>query len=233
MWGKIVRFPLVRPSLGGVGFTKGLSLMRVLTVAAAIGVMLVSSPIFAQSTQPKPAAPAAPKPAAPSAPPQAPAPRPAPPAMPFPEGAKVAIIDYQRIIAESAEGKAASTKMKALDEKKGAEMTERQKQLQSAQQQLQTGGGVLSDTARADLQRRIERMDTDMQRFTQDAQKELQDLQQQLQIELNRKLNPVLDEVAKEKGLHAVFSVSEAGFAWVSPGLDITADVIKRLDAKK
>ena len=214
--------------------------MRVLTVAA-IGVMLASSLTFAQ-TQPKPAAPAAPKPAAPAAPAaQAPAPKPAAPApaaapmppMPFPDGARVAVLDYQRIIAESAEGKAAATRMKALDEKKGAELGEKQKQLQSATQQLQSGATVLSDSARVDLERRVERLDVELKRFTEDAQKELQALQQQLQADLNRKLNPVLDEVAKEKGLHAVFSLGEAGFAWVYQGLDITPDVIKRLDAKK
>src|SRR5688500_6203063 len=110
--------------------------MRVLTVAAAL--WLVSGPTFAQ-TQPKPAP--APKPAAPAAPAaQTPAPKPAaPPAaapapvVPFPEGSKLAYIDYQRIIAESAEGKSASTKMKALGEKKGAELQEKQKQLQTAQ----------------------------------------------------------------------------------------------------
>jgi hypothetical protein len=28
-----------------------------------------------------------------------------------------------------------------------------------------------------------------------------------------------------------VFNAADAGFAWVAPGLDISADVIKKLDA--
>jgi Skp family chaperone for outer membrane proteins len=40
-------------------------------------------------------------------------------------------------------------------------------------------------------------------------------------------------EVAQEKGLHLVFGLGDVGFAFVYPGLDITPDVIKRLDAKK
>ncbi len=114
-----------------------------------------------------------------------------------------------------------------------AELNERNKTLQSDQQKLQSGAGVLSDSAREDLQRKIERQNTDIERATQDAQKELQDLQQQLQLDFQRKLNPILAEVAQERGLHLVFSAADAGLAWAHAGLDITPDVIKRFDAKK
>ncbi|MGE0392791.1 MAG: OmpH family outer membrane protein [Vicinamibacterales bacterium] len=211
-------------------------LRRVLSVTALAAAMVV--PAFAQ-TAPKPAAPAAPKPAAPAAPkPAAPAPAaasaPAPaPVVPFPDGARIAFIDIQRIIAESKEGQSASGKVKALNDRKVAELNERNKTLQSDQQKLQSGAGVLSDSAREELQRKIERQNTDIERATQDAQKELQDLQQQLQLDFQRKLNPVLAEVAQERGLHLVFSAGDAGLAWAHAGLDITADVIKRFDSKK
>jgi outer membrane protein len=215
-------------------------LRRVLSVTVLTAAITV--PAFAQ-TAPKPAAPAAPKPAAPAAPkpaspPAAAAPAaaqaPAPaPVVPFPEGAKVAFIDIQRIIAESKEGQSASGKVKALNDRKVAELNEKNKALQNDQQKLQSGAGVLSDSAREDLQRKIERQNTDIERATQDAQKELQDLQQQLQLDFQRKLNPILGEVAQERGLHLVFSAGDAGLAWAHAGLDITPDVIKRFDAKK
>ena len=213
-------------------------------VSTALGTLLVTAPTFGQvapkppaaaPAQQKPAAPApspAPKPAAPAAPAPAPA-QPAPPVMPFPEGAKVAYIDIQRIIAESAEGKSATAKVKALNDKKVAELNDKNKALQSDQQKLASGGTVLSDSAREELQRKIERQDTDIQRATQDAQKELQDLQQTLQIDFQRKLTPAIGDVAAEKGLDMVFAVGDAGLAWANPGLDITADVIKKFDTKR
>jgi outer membrane protein len=207
--------------------------MRLLTVASVCGAMLMAAPSYAQQA-PKPAAPAAPKPAAaaPAPKPAAPAPAPAP-VVPFPEGAKMAFIDIQRIIAESIDGKAASARVKALNDKKVAELNDKNKALQADQQKLQSGGSVLSDAAREDLQRKIERQNTDIERLTQDAQKELQDLQQSLQLDFQRKLTPIIGEVSAEKGLHMVFSVQDAGLAWASPGLDITVDVIKRFDTKK
>ena len=217
--------------------------MIVLTLAGLRRVVAVSvlaaalvAPAFAQ-TAPKPAAPAAPKAAAPAAPKPAPspavAPAPAAPVVPFPDGAKLAFIDVQRIIAESKEGQTASNKVKALNDRKVTELNDRNKSLQCDQQKLASGAGVLSDAAREDLQRKIERQNTDIERATQDAQKELQDLQQSLQLEFQRKLNPILAEVAQEKGLHLVFSAGDAGLAWAHAGLDLTADVIKKFDAKK
>lgn len=212
--------------------------MRALTVVAAFGLLLASSPTFAQ-TAPKPAAPAAPRPPAPAprpAAPQTPAPRPAAapgPQLPFPEGAKIAFIDRERLIGESIEGKAAGAKAKALNDKKVAELNEKSKQLQTAQQQLQTGGTVLNDAAREDLQHKIERLDTDLQRASQDAQKEQQEFEQSLLLEFDKKLRPVLNDVAQEKNLHAIFFFGEVGLAWINGGLDVTSDVIKKLDARK
>jgi len=186
-----------------------------------VGVVFVVS-AFAQTP---PSAPATAKPAA-----VIPAPV---PVVPFPEGAKIGFIDIQRIIGESKEGRSASDKVKALNDKKVADLNALNKALQSDQQKLASGGSVLSDTAREDLQRKIERQNTDIERSSQDAQKELQDLQQSLQVEFQRQLNPVLGEVAQEKGLYLVFSAADAGVAWANAGLDITAEVIKKFDAKK
>ncbi len=46
-----------------------------------------------------------------------------------------------------------------------------------------------------------------------------------------KKVTPVLQSVATERGLQILFNGTEAGFAWVDPGLDLTDDVIKKLDA--
>ncbi|MCU1386221.1 MAG: outer membrane protein, partial [Acidobacteria bacterium] len=65
----------------------------------------------------------------------------------------------------------------------------------------------------------------------QDAQAEINELQQEVQNDFVKKLSPIVEALANEKGLHLVFNASESGIAWAAPGLDLTADVIKRLDA--
>jgi len=67
--------------------------------------------------------------------------------------------------------------------------------------------------------------------MTQDAQSELQDLQNELQIEFQRKVGPVIEAVAREKELQLLFSQSDSGLVWADISLDLTAEVIHRLDA--
>jgi len=193
---------------------------------AVIGTLAlaVAAPAFAQT----PAAPA-PAPAAPA--PQAAAPAPVPP-RPFPEGSKVAFVVLQRIANESAEGKTATTRIQGLQQKKAAELNEKNKQLQTAQQRLEKEASVLSASAAGELQKQVERLTVEIQRFTQDAQAEVQELQQQLQQDFQVRLEPVLQEIGREKGLHFIFNGPDAGLVWADIALDISDDVIKKLDAQ-
>jgi outer membrane protein len=206
--------------------------MRGFAAAAVLSLMLSAAPTFAQTPQAQPA----PKPATPTVPaPQQPPPAPvAPqPPRPFPEGAKVAYINIQRIANESAEGKAATAKVQALVQKKQAEANEKNKALQADQQKLASGGSVMSESARAELEKKIERQNVELQRMTQDAQQEVQELQQQLQGEFQQRLMPIVQQVAQAKGIHVLFSAADSGIVWADGGLDITADVIKQFDTPK
>jgi outer membrane protein len=195
---------------------------------AALSLLLIGAPALAQTP------PATQKPAPP---PTTPAPQttkpvtPPPPPKPFPEGAKIGYVVLQRIANESAEGKAATTKIQALQQKKANELNEKNKQLQGLQQKLEKEGAVMNPTAQGDLQKQIERLNVDIQRFTQDAQQEIQELQAQLQQQFEQRVTPVLALVGEEKGLHFIFNGPDSGLVWADPGLDITADVIKKMDS--
>jgi len=193
--------------------------MRSFIGAAALSMVLASAPTFAQA----PAAPAAP--AQPAA--QAPAPR------PFPEGARIAFVNVQRIAAESAEGKAATAQVQALNNKKVAELNEKNKQLQSAQQKLASGGSVMNAQAQEQLTAEISRLQVDIQRAGEDAEREVTQLQQRLQDEFQRKLTPVIQAIATERKLEMMFSVVDSGLVWADPALDLTPEIIQRFDASK
>jgi outer membrane protein len=203
--------------------------MRGFVLAASLAVLLSAAPAFAQAPAPAGQTPAAPPPAKPPAQ-TAPAPQPQPPA-PFPAGAKIGLVNLQAIAQISNDGKAASARVNALIQKKQAEGAEKAKQLQANQQKLETSGGVMNEAARGALEKEIERQMRDGERFQQDAQAEINELQQDLQDEFQRKLFPLLEVMAKEKGLHALLSQGDAGVIWWDPGIDLTADAIKRLDA--
>jgi outer membrane protein len=211
--------------------------MRVLKttiVIAAFGALLVPHAVFAQDAaqQPKPSAPATQQPPKPTAPatPAAPPPAAKPPA-PFPEGAKVAFIDLQYVASNSVEGKSATTRIEALRKKKTDELTEKNKSLQAAQTKLQQGGTVLSDSARGQLEKEIEKINRELQFANQDAQTEINELQGELQNDFQDKLNPVIEALRVEKSLLMIFSVRESGIIAADPGLDLSAEIVKRFDA--
>lgn len=181
--------------------------------------LLVAAAASAQTAAPQSPAPAAAQPAA----------RPAP--RPFPADAKVAYVDLNTIATASREGQAAGVKIKDLQGKRTAELEAKQKQLQSAQQKLEQGGAVLSEAARAGQAKEVERLQTDLQRASQDAQKEIQEFTQELQVQFQQKLLPVIEQVAKAKNLHFILSIADAGVVWVDAGLNVTADVVAALDA--
>ena len=204
---------------------KGLNVMRGFALAAVLSVTLAAAPTFAQVPPPP-----APRPAAPAAPAPAPAAQ-VPVARPFPTGTKYAFVNIQRIANESAEGKVATTRVAALNQQKVNELNERNKQLQAAQQKLDQGGSVLNATAVAQLQKDIERQQIDIQRFTEDAQQEVQNLQAQLQDDFQRKLTPIVQQVAIDRQLHMLFSVADSGLVWGDPSLDLTEEIIVKFDA--
>jgi Skp family chaperone for outer membrane proteins len=200
--------------------------MKGSAVAATLAAVLSAAPVFAQAAgQARPAA----LPPAPAA--AQPAPAPLPPPAPFPAGAKIAFVNLQQVANLSGEGKISTAKVQALMQKKQVEAQTKSKALADAQAKLQTSGAILSDAARAQLEKDIERMNIEGQRFQQDAQAEINELSQQLQGEFQQKLFPVLEAVSKEKGVQVLLSAADAGVVWAEAGLDLTLDTVKKLDA--
>ena len=217
-------------------------LVKTTIVMAALGIVLTAAPGFAQGTtgaqlpptQPPPTQPPATQPPATQQPPAtAPAaakPAPAAP-LPFPEGAKIAYVDVQFVASNSEQGKAATKQLESLNKKKTDELMEKNKALEAARAKLAQGANVLSQQAASQLEKDIEKQARDLQFAQQDAQSEVNELRQSLLEEFQTKLNPILEEIRKEKNLHMIFSVAESGLAAADRGLDLSQEVIKRLDA--
>ncbi|HEX7280653.1 MAG TPA: OmpH family outer membrane protein, partial [Vicinamibacterales bacterium] len=91
----------------------------------------------------------------------------------------------------------------------------------------------LSLRALADLQKTFEKSRLDFERFQQDAQADIERMQQRFDSEFRAKLAPIIDAVSMEKGLQFVFGLEQAAIVWWSPAVDISAEVVKRLDAAK
>lgn len=215
-----------------------MKVLKTTVIAAALTMALAAGPVFAQATPPPQNPPAQNPPQTPPQKPpatqppagQPPAPQPQPP-KPFPEGAKVGFIDLQVIASNSSEGKAATAQLDEYRKKANAQIADKTKEAQGIQTKLQQGGTVLSEQARSQHEKDLQRLQRELQALQEDANSELQEMTQKLQAQFQERLNPIIEQVATEKGLHIVFSVRDSGIIWGYSGIDLSAEVIKRFDA--
>ena len=183
-----------------------------------LAAVITAGPAFAQTQTTPPA----PKPATPAAP-QAPAP------VPFPEGSKIAYVDFQRVASESELGKAAAGKITDFQKAKQTEAQNKNKQLQAMLDKQKTQGSVLSEAAMKQLELDIAKAQRDLQYFQNEAQAEAETLNNDLMREFQQKVLPIVQAVATERGLHMVFDAGS--FIFANRGLDITPEIITRANA--
>jgi Skp family chaperone for outer membrane proteins len=207
-----------------------MSRMKFVTVAF-LGLTLISAPAFAQAgaaqTPPKPQTPPPAGTTAAPAAPKAPA-----VIVPLPADAKIAVIDPDYVASESAAGKAIFAQLKTLSDKRTNELQNLQTQIQALQNKKTTQAAILTPQAVSQLDKDIERQSLDLQYKQKSAETEIQNLQSELFSELAGKMQPILEAFAKEKGLLLVLDLRQ-GPTWAAAGMDISPEIVKRLDAIK
>ncbi len=146
---------------------------------------------------------------------------------------KVAVVDFERAIVESAEGKKSSEKFNSTLQSRQAEGEKRQKELEDSQKKLQTQERTLSETAKANLQKDIDRRTTELQRFNEDSQKELQSLRDELLRPIAERASAILNAMAAAQGYVLIVDVSnpQNNVLWFNPANDVTAELTRRIDA--
>lgn len=208
--------------------TKVLNSMTRMTIAVAVSALLVAGSAQARTPQTQTPPLATQKPAA-----QLPMPSPTPAPVPFPEGAKVAFIDLQRIVGESALGKQGSDAMKALNDKLGADLAAKNKEIQALQDQIKTQQNVVSEAKMQEMTRNLDKLQRAAQFAQEDAQVQVNQLNQELLSGFQQKVLPIVEKLRDEKGLWIVFALGDqSNIAAAHAGLDLSAEVIKRLDAQ-
>ena len=145
----------------------------------------------------------------------------------------IVVVDFERAVVESAEGKKSSDRFNTALQAKQNEVEKKQKDLDEQQRKLQNGARTLSDAAKAELQKDIERRTTELQRVQEDAQKEMQAMRDELLRPIADRATQLLNALAAEQGYTIVVDISnpENNVVWFNEKNNITAELIKRIDA--
>ena len=172
--------------------------------------------------------------------PAAPAPAQTPPALPpvpFPADSKVGFVNMQAIVAESKLGKQGQDEMKALHDKNLAQLKTKNDAITALQARIAQQTGVVTDAVVQTMQRNLEALQRDFTVAQQNAQADEQNKNDDLLTMFQEKVLPLIDAIRTEKNLWVVFAVQtgDGGLAVASanPGLDLSAEIVKRLDGVK
>lgn len=141
---------------------------------------------------------------------------------------KIAVIDIERIAAESNEGKALFEELRIENEKLQEESTRLQQEIRDMQAKLNSE--ILSQDARVRLQRDVERKQTDAQRWLEDAQAEFEAKRQDGEQKFQAKLAPIVEAVAQEQGIGLIFRATPGLTFVLDPSLDISPLIVQKLD---
>lgn len=146
---------------------------------------------------------------------------------------KIGVINSQRVLETSTEGKRVIAQLQDKDKKVQDELAKIDEDIRKLESKINTQRLTLSEQSLLDLRSDIDRKRTDRKRRAEDSLRELQDLQLRLFNKVKSELLPIIEELGKEKGFDVIFDLANSGALYFNPAIDITDEVIKKYDASK
>ncbi len=149
---------------------------------------------------------------------------------PAPTSIRVAVIDVERLVRDSALGKEAFGRVKKISDDKKVENDRLQKELRDIEQKLADQGQSLSDDKRDALQKQYNEKSIDYKSFTEKASRDLDQAQKKELADLERRVFPIISQLGKERGYTLIFNKFQSGLVFADDAADITDDVLKRFN---
>jgi len=147
---------------------------------------------------------------------------------------RIAAVDLQRAFESSAEGRTVITQLRQKEQTIIGELDKFDKQILSRETKLKMQRLTLTEEAQQKLGFELETAKLQRKRVEEDSTKEFQRLQFSLVSKLRNEVLAVIEGYAKEQQISLVFDLSAPSVAvFCEPGLDITAEIIRRYNASK
>lgn len=145
-----------------------------------------------------------------------------------PEIGRVAVVDMQRILNETAAGKQARQDLETAS-------TAKQKKLDKRRQKLEEDQGKLASLkgdAQAQAAEKLQRDYYELQSMYMTLQQELAEQEAQTLEKMYKNCQELAKDLAKDFGLDLVLIRDQSTVLYVASGVDLTEEVIKRYDKK-
>jgi len=143
---------------------------------------------------------------------------------------KVGVFNADRVLAESQPGVQALALFNQLRDQRVRELQVQQTAINGLQEQAVTATVGSPDAAR--LQREMEDLMLRLERLQQDVEQELGVRQNELTGGLMQTVADIVSTMGEEGGYALIFNAVQSGVVYAGPTLDITDEVIQRINAR-
>lgn len=141
---------------------------------------------------------------------------------------KVAVINVQNAILDTAEIKKAQSELEAKYKPRQQKLEALNRELSDLQNRLQGNAGKLTPSAEADLQITGQRKQKEAQRIAEDLQADVDRDRNDILAKSGNRMQDVVKKLAEEKGYDVV--LDQAQTLYIKPALDITKEATAAYD---
>lgn len=143
---------------------------------------------------------------------------------------KIGVFDVQRVTQDTAEGAKIQARLTALKDRKGAELKKLQEELEKMNQEFAGAGLSLSEEKKKDMMLRIQRKQDELDSAQKAANRELQIEVEAAQDAWQRRVIEVVNAYGRNNNFSVIIPSDAA--LYFNPAIDVTADLIKAIDAQ-
>lgn len=144
---------------------------------------------------------------------------------------KIAVVDLQRAIQETEDGRKAKAKLKKLFKKRQDGLDKKQTELLKLKEELEKKQSVLTPEAMQAKVQDYQKQLAALQQVYMENQRELASKEQELTKGIVARMEKILRRIGQKKGYTLILERGEAGVIWVPSNLDLTDAVIQKYNA--
>ncbi len=145
---------------------------------------------------------------------------------------RLALLDLQRCLTETKEGKRAKKKLEGTFAKGQARIDRKTQDLQKRFRDLQAKASMLSEPELIRRQQELMLAEQEVQQLSMELEQDVAEKEAVLTETIYKKLEEIVAQVALEENLQVVLVRSQLNVLYFNPQLDITNRVIVRYDKK-
>ncbi len=144
---------------------------------------------------------------------------------------RIGVLNVQAAMLNTQEGQKAAEDLQARLNPPRAELEKLQREIRDLESQLRTQERTLSEDARLNLVRDLERKRKQASRKEEDLRDEVDDARADYVNRIGEKMQRVIDQYAKEHDLDVILNAFQGGpIIWRAQAVDITQDIIQLYD---